>query len=371
MQLYATLQILDNPAYATVFQPNFKPLFEARPNIIPTLGLRMHQALLDCGIELGCIAQYSIPSSPPWLLHRPYFDYTLYSLGTKSETSPDLYLSRYRELVSSYQEHEKIFTDGSKKGSAVSAAAVTFGKVLVKRLPDHSSIFSAESRAVLLALDIIKQSCERRFLIVSDSLSCLKSLENRNFQNPLILEILESLDKLIRSGYSITFMWVPSHIGIDGNGAADATAKAALSLQMSMSPVPYSDFKPLVCTYVNSVWQKRWDGETNNKLHRLQPVVGTYRHGKLTRRDEVVIHRLRVGHTHLTHSYLLKKEQAPECHKCNLPLTVEHVLIGCSIYTSQRSKYFINCNSIEDLFNSLSCKVIIDYLKEIDIYRQI
>ena len=146
-----------NPAYASVLQSNFKRVFEARPHAIPTLGLRLHKALVDSGIELGCIAQYSLPSSPPWLLQRPCFDYSLYNLGTKSDTLPDLYLSCYRELVSEYEGYSKIFTDGSKKGSAVSAAAVTFGKVLVKRLPDHSSIFSAESRAVLLALDIMKQ----------------------------------------------------------------------------------------------------------------------------------------------------------------------------------------------------------------------
>jgi ribonuclease HI len=214
-------------------------------------------------------------------------------------------LSRYRELVSSHQNYEKIFSDGSKKGSGVCAAAVTFGKVLVKRLPDHSSIFSAESRAVLLALDIMKQSCERRFLVVSDSLSCLKSIENRTFQNPLILEILETVDKLLRSGYSVTFVWVPSHIGIEGNGAADATAKAALSLRVSKSPVPYSNFKPLVCAYVKLAWQKCWDGETNNKLRCVQAVISNYRHGKLTRRDEVAIHRLHVNHSHLNHSYFL------------------------------------------------------------------
>jgi hypothetical protein len=180
-----------NPAYASVFQPNFKPLFEARPCVIPTLGHRLHQALTDCGIELGCLAQYSLPSSPPWLLHRPCFNYTLFSLGTKSNTLPDLYLSRYKELVSLYQNYGKIFTDGSKRASAVSAAAVTFGKILVKELPDHSSIFSAESRAVLLALDIMKQSCERRFIILSDSLSCLKSLENRNFQTPSFSKYLK------------------------------------------------------------------------------------------------------------------------------------------------------------------------------------
>jgi hypothetical protein len=175
----------------------------------------------------------------------------------------------------------------------------------------------------------------------------------------------------LRSGYSITFIWIPSHIGVEGNGAADATAKAALNLKMSLSPVPYSDFKPLVSAYVNSLWQKCWDGETNNKLHRLQPVIGKYRHGKLTRRDELVIHRLRVGHSHLTHSYLLKKELPLVCEPCHVPLTVEHVLIGCSDSALQRRKYFNNCCSLDDSFSSFRCDIIIEFIKEIGIYRKL
>ena len=101
----------------------------------------MNPTLTDTGIDLSCIAQCSLPKTPPWLLRKPNFDYSLYSLGNKSDTSPDLYLSHYNELVSKYQNHKKVFTDGSKKGSAISAAAVTKGTVLASRLPDHASVF--------------------------------------------------------------------------------------------------------------------------------------------------------------------------------------------------------------------------------------
>jgi hypothetical protein len=131
----------NNPAYVSVFQPNFKPLFIAKPNVIATLGIQMEQSLQDIGVDLSCIAQHALPSSPPWLFHRPGFDFTLYSLGTKSNTSPDIYLSRYRELVSMYRGYQQIFTDGSKHHSAVSGGAVTEGKVLALRLPDHSSLY--------------------------------------------------------------------------------------------------------------------------------------------------------------------------------------------------------------------------------------
>ena len=242
--------------------------------------------------------------------------------------------------------------------------------VLVKRLPDHSSIFSAEARAILLALNIIEQSPGKGFLILSDSLPCLQSLENRNFLNCLVLEILERLDKLLKSGYAITFVWVPSHIGIAGNTVVDACAKAALSLQMTMSTVPYSDFKPLIGTYIQSLWQTSWNGEIN-KFHRIQPVIGSFKRLNLTRRDEVIIHRLRVGHTHLTHSYLLRKELAPMCDVCSTPLTVEHLLLSCSKYAVVRRKFFGDCQSIERLFCTFHCSIILAYLKEIDIYRKL
>ena len=114
------------------------------------------------------------------------------------------------------------FTDGSKQGCAVAAAAVMQNKVLAKRLPDHASIFSAEAQAIMLALDIIKQSPNQRFLILSDSLSCVEAIKNRHLQNLLIVKILECLHQQLRSNRSITFVWVPSHIGIAGNTAADA-----------------------------------------------------------------------------------------------------------------------------------------------------
>jgi hypothetical protein len=60
-----------NPAYSSVFQPNYATLFDAKPNIIPTLGLRLGQALSECGVNLNCVAQCLIPSTPPWLFRIP------------------------------------------------------------------------------------------------------------------------------------------------------------------------------------------------------------------------------------------------------------------------------------------------------------
>jgi hypothetical protein len=140
--------------------------------MIPTLGLRIHPSLTKCGLDLSCIAQHSSPEAPPWFLHRPRFDSALYNLGTKLNILPEHYLSCYKGLVLTCQGYKKIFTDISKQGGA--ASAVAEWKVLVKKLLDHASIFSAEAIGILLALNIIEQSPGRHFLIIHDSFSCKK-----------------------------------------------------------------------------------------------------------------------------------------------------------------------------------------------------
>jgi hypothetical protein len=167
---------------------------------------------------MNCIAQRLIPATPPWLFRTPCFDYMLYNVGTKCNTSPDLYLSLYIKVVSeNYDGYDKIFTDGLKQGICVAAAAVCHDKVLVKRLPNHASILSAKAIANLLAVDIISQSTKQDFLILSDSLSCVTVVENRNLENIHVVEILERVRQQLHVDRRITFVWFPSHIGIKGN----------------------------------------------------------------------------------------------------------------------------------------------------------
>ena len=54
-----------------------------------------------------------------------------------------------------------------------------------------------------------------------------------------------------------------------------------------------------------------------NKLHAIRPTVCDY-HQKtcLSRRDTVLLTRLRIGHTRLTHSCLLSGDDLPECGTC-------------------------------------------------------
>jgi ribonuclease HI len=246
------------------------------------------------------------------------------------------------KLVSeNYEGYCKIFTDGSKQGICVAAVAVSQDKVLMKRLPNHASIFSAEAIAILLALDIISQSTEQDFLIVSDSLSCVTAVENRNLENPLVVEILERVHQQLRVDRRITFVWVPSHIGIAGNTAVDAVAKANIKCRdpsHRLQTTHIESCKKLLATVLELGYQQQ--------LFKIQPVIKSCIVHRLPRRDEILIHRLRIGHTNLTDSYLLRRETPPECDFCHIRLTVEHLLLSCCKYIAVRRKFY-NVNSLQ------------------------
>ncbi len=59
-----------------------------------------------------------------------------------------------------------------------------------------------------------------------------------------------------------------------------------------------------------------------------------------TRLEEVVLARIRLGHTYLTHSYLLKQEDQPECVGCACPLTDQHIMIDCVEFAYIRNRFF-------------------------------
>jgi hypothetical protein len=136
-------------------------------------------------------------------------------------------------------------------------------------------------------------------------------------------------------------VWVPSHIGIAGNTAVDAVAKAGASLPISNAEIPHTDFKPLISIHVKNCWQLCWNLDTNNKLFKIQPEIKSVIVNRLPRRDGILIHRLRVGHTYLTHSYLLRRETPPECEFCPVRLTVEHLILSCYKYNSVRRKCYM------------------------------
>ena len=117
---------------------------------------------------------------------------------------------RYR-----YPRHIPFYTEGSKDTERVSVAAVLINHSYGHRIQDHISIFTAEARAILLALECIEHSNRKTFLIFTDSMSCPQALK---IDHPIIEEIISKLTSLKASGFEIHLCWLPGHVSICGNG---------------------------------------------------------------------------------------------------------------------------------------------------------
>ena len=69
------------------------------------------------------------------------------------------------------------------------------------------------------------------------------------------------------------------------------------------------------------------------------PVLGPWpSSSRKSRRKEVALWRLRIGHCYSTISYLLRGEDRPSCSRCDVPLTVAHVLLACPRHRASRSR---------------------------------
>ncbi len=115
---------------------------------------------------------------------------------------------------------------------------------------------------------------------------------------------------------------MPAHIGIQGNETADkgAVKNNDINLIVNLSK---SEIKSII-----KKRQKQWDKEKKGRwFYRIQRKVGEMRSAEKNRRDEMVISRMRFGHTRFNSTlYKMGKHDTGRCEFCGQEESVEHVL---------------------------------------------
>ena len=142
-------------------------------------------------------------------------------------------------------------------------------------------------------------------------------------------------------------------------------------LRPSNLKLPYTDFKPAINKYLLNKWQLVWDTAVDNKLHSIKSILGECRPAFRTdRKEEVVLSRLRIGHSFITHSYLLKGEEQPTCVPCDTPFTIKNILLHCVDFQNSGDKYY-KVNSLKELFETIEMHNIFSCLKKIGLFNKI
>lgn len=284
-----------------------------------------------------------------------------------------------------------VYTDGSKHGdNKVGAAFVAYppssNKVTKKyKLHSSCSVYQAELLAILNACSWAIRNNITNIAILSDSLSSLYEIKNKDSTNSAVATIHREIQTIKNNNGKVTFIWVKAHAGLTGNEEADAAAKAAAESHKAFdyTKFPLSHIKHKIKTIHKAqseeIFNTGIQGQhTRDYCKNLQTIHSLFE--IITPSFETT--QILTGHGYNL-SYLYRfKIKTTDCCPCDssTPQTISHLLENCPKYNKTRNEHKFTCNmenvdnpfNIPDLIKNQKCvktfenhaKKIIQTLKE-------
>nr|XP_054931109.1 uncharacterized protein LOC129386858 [Dermacentor andersoni]XP_054931110.1 uncharacterized protein LOC129386858 [Dermacentor andersoni]XP_054931111.1 uncharacterized protein LOC129386858 [Dermacentor andersoni]XP_054931112.1 uncharacterized protein LOC129386858 [Dermacentor andersoni]XP_054931113.1 uncharacterized protein LOC129386858 [Dermacentor andersoni] len=332
LTLSYVLRIRSSPqhiCYSIVTPCKSRIHYTNKPNMIRPLILRHEEycQTYDVPPEVLQVAERP-PRLPPRYNFSQLCDWTLTHLK-KKDIPQEHIIQEFRAIQEIYKNYTEFYTDGSKTQEYVGVGITTKNWQNSIRISNFSSVFTAEVLAIWTAVKKITSDKQMNAIVYTDSLSALSALNLNCASEPLLRDILNML-AYNEYGRTLRFCWVPSHVGIPGNEAADRCAFMAPHKGITQTTLPYRDSIRVIHKVLASKWQLEWDSCINNKLHTIKPLLSEWKSCSHKQRFyEVIVCRLRIGHTHLTHNFLFQNENPPTCEKCHEPLTVMQIIMTC------------------------------------------
>ena len=110
------------------------------------------------------------------------------------------------------------------------------------------------------------------------------------YYHPILSKIIKLHLELTRDGMESVFVWVPGHLGVRENSAADFAAEDIID-----------GLKPRSL----ALWQSRWYDDAHNKLHIIFPKLDESISFLLSNRREETSSQLHIDHSY---NYVQLKE---------------------------------------------------------------
>ena len=259
-----------------------------------------------------------VPStSPMWCISGLTHCTDLFTIPKKSLT-PAQFKRLFEQHATQHQDTFQLFTDGSKSNNSVSFAFLHNEIEFSRRIQPIASAFTAELYAIYKSLDYaLANPNPNQVTIFSDSRSAIQCINKYPCTNPLA--------QLIRCRI----------VSLD-RPAASNSAEQPVEL-------PRSDMKSSIKRYTTEQWLLSWRSmdPLSNKYRSVSNSIRPFDDVNCPDRLwSVILCRLRLGHTQLTHGYLLSYYPLPHCMDCIVPLSVHHFIIECPSYSDERRNCF-------------------------------
>lgn len=336
-----TQSIFQHPTRHAVIGTRFEKTFNNKPSIVRPFSMRYGETAASFDLDTKAPVAQVLNSIAPWDYSHIYCDFTM-TVHNKKDTPNAVLQQEFLQLKARYESHSTFYTDGTKSEQFVGCSMIGPSVRQVKRINTSATILTAELLGLILAVNYIIQKRLHRAVIYTDSLSSLKALVSLEpSKNPLVIELQTKLIYMSAKSAEVVLCWIPSHVGIIGNEEADRAASSAKEREVEIHEIPYRDYRLSVRHKTKEKWQSEWNNQINNKLHMVKPFLSEWESARHRERFyEVVLCRLRIGHTRLTHGHLLCGEGTPHCEHCTAPLSIHHILIECPAYDQARYKHF-------------------------------
>lgn len=263
----------------------------------------------------------------------------------------------------------QVYTDGSGIEGKIGAAAVLFrdetprGAMRFQLGADTANtVYEGEAVGALMGLKLIEQEDNVRVasMFIDNQAAITATSLIKPAPGHYIMDALHDELRLTRRKYrnlKLTVLWIPSHIGIEGNEMADAQAKKAAAGQNSrreklptliQNPLPrsksavkqrcYAKLKVAATKILtNSPQFQRMKRTTSDKAPS-QKYCELLK--KLPRKHGSILTQLRIGHIPLA-AYLhhISKADSPMCPCCHQePETIAHYLLQCPAHQNARNR---------------------------------
>ena len=372
IQHYLRLQKCpENPATTSANDTSYDEIYSENPGLTAPFGVRARKLLQDMQLELlpDSVLPFQAANKPPWKI--PSFSCPCYTEVRKDgKTAALLKRICLDHINEAHGNSTHLYTDGSKTTDSAGFAVLGPTSSRQKRIYKEASIHSCELLAIFSSLRIIQGSDDTDYTIFTDSRSSMQTLEKYNTRNPIAAKIQEKLTDLLSGGKNIRICWTPSHVGIPGNEeVASLALEATKKDRLTQVCLPHTDFYPIVKRSLREKWAHQWTNTTHNKLREIKNDLGPWPSSyQKDRRVEVSLCRLRIGHTLTTHQHLMERRPQETCTRCDVPLTVKHILLTCPVHNAKRIQHFNRVpTSLEPILGrNVNLKSLFKFLNEIN-----